>query len=304
MRRVLSQTVLLLLVFSITAFSGGKFNVVTEIEEAQGFVSLFDGTFQGLNRHFVNYKQNDSGNVVLTADWKIDTALQAAYTEAAGYSDIRSVSQYRDFDFRFDYLNSGDGGFFYRFNLSQEAPWKTGVEFSIMDDEDNCLRCAGAAMDLYHPKPKVYLPYASGRWNQARIVVVGDSVEHWLNGSLVLGYRYHSVDFWARVDKGRWAGTPLTLKVPGNRWAGSIEQGYVGFQATVQGRWLVRNIRINAENPKLGPDKWWTLGVLPRDGLIAAGREGARSWSAGVRYGAWVLGIYGRAVTADGRVAR
>lgn len=64
MRRVLSQTVLLLLVFSLTAFSGGKFNVVTEIEEAQGFASLFEGTFQGLNRHFVNYRQNDSGNVV------------------------------------------------------------------------------------------------------------------------------------------------------------------------------------------------------------------------------------------------
>lgn len=278
---------------------------LTDIEEAQGFHSLFDGTLRSFNDHFVNYRQGDSGNVVLSSDWKVDAALGALTTDGNVLSNLRSTEKYADFDFRFDYRNDGDGGVFYRFTLGESAPWYTGVEFSILDDEDNCVKCAGAAQDLYGPVPLVYRPFATGEWNRGRIVVVKDSVEHWLNGRLVVGYRYHSEDFWKRFDAGRWASTSLTFKEPGNRWGGYIESGYLGFQSLEKSHWQLRNLRINAVDPRLGPDKWWNSLEAPSSVFRDAASVPFRSAGAASAMGGSISyrASGGAPVTADGRTA-
>jgi hypothetical protein len=284
-------------------------NVLTEVEEAQGFTSLFDGTLRSFNDHFVNYRKQDSTNVTLPPDWKLDAEYASMTNDATVNSDIRSVVKYADFDFRFDYRNSGDGGVYYRFNLNDASPWYSGIEFAILDDYDNCKTCAGAALDLYGPQPLIYRPYSTGEWNSARIVVVKDSVEHWLNGQMVLGFKYHSPDFWSRFETSRWSNTSMSFKVPGNKWGGYIENGYVGFQALNKGQWSLRNIRINKNSPKPGYDKWWTTAASTTTGL--ASRKSARAAAAtaaegsGVsRQGAWIYRAGANAANAfkaDGR---
>lgn len=230
-------------------------NALTEVEEAQGFISLFDGSLHSFNQFFVNYRKLDSTNVALPPSWKAEGGN--IITDGTEATHLRSVHKFANFDFRFAYRNDGDGGFLYRFNLNETSPWYTGVEFQIFDDHDNCKTCAGAAVDLYNPVPLIYRPFSTGEWNHARIVAVGDSVEHWLNGTLVVGYRYHTQDFWTRFDAGRWASTSLTLKTPGNRWGGFIDKGYVGFQALANDHWQLHAIRVNSAAPRLGPDRWW-----------------------------------------------
>lgn len=298
MQKPIHMTAILIAAWSAMA-AAETVNALSEVEEAQGFTSLFDGSLQSFNANFVNYRKQDSANVALPPSWKADGAGNMI-TDGAEATHVRSTRKYADFDFRFDYRNDGDGGFLYRFTLGESAPWYTGVEFQVFDDQDNCKTCAGAAVDLYPPQPLIYRPFATGEWNHARVVVVGDSVEHWLNGTKVVGYKYHTQDFWTRFDASRWSASSLTFKTPGNKWGGYIDNGYVGFQALANDHWQLRNIRINAAAPRLGADRWWSASVATS---IAPRRDArvAHRPRMSLRRSAMALGAPGREVNAAGR---
>ncbi len=278
-------------------------NKLTEVEDAQGFVSLFDGSLKSFNDNFVNYRKQDSTNVVLPPSWKVD-AQGAMITEGADPTHVRSTRKFGDFDFRFNYRNDGDGGFLYRFNLSESAPWYTGVEFQIFDDPDNCKTCAGAAVDLYQPQPLVYRRFSSGDWNYARIVAVGDSVEHWLNGVKVCGFKYHTTDFWNHFDVSRWATTSLTLKTPGNKWGGYIESGYVGFQALANDHWQLKDVRVNPAAPRLGPDRWWAASTSTAIAPVQKTALRKQANLIALRRGTFIFRPEGTSADATGRFVR
>jgi len=58
-------------------------NVPNEIEQAQGFVSMFNGTREGFQRNFVNFKWGDTMNAVLHQEWRLDSSLEAMVTTGA-----------------------------------------------------------------------------------------------------------------------------------------------------------------------------------------------------------------------------
>ena len=73
-----------------------------------------------------------------------------------------------------------------------------------------------------------------GEWNQARIVIKGDSVQHWLNGTEVAHYALGSADFNERVAKSKFRQWPRF---------GKASKGYIALQD--HGDWVAyRNIKI------------------------------------------------------------
>jgi hypothetical protein len=111
---------------------------------------------------------------------------------------------------------------------------------------------------MFAPSANVYKSFSSGQWNDLRIVAKGDMVEHWLNGTKVVSFQYHSPAWWNAYDRSKWtAYRGYCMKVPGNRNGGFIDQGYLGFQGNHGGKWLIRSLRVNAETGKvnLGPEK-------------------------------------------------
>jgi len=76
-----------------------------------------------------------------------------------------------------------------------------GPEFQLIDDSKHeTVRdgkspetSTGSLYLLYAPKNKVL--HEPGKWNQAKIVAKGKSVEHWLNGRKVLSYERGSKEF-------------------------------------------------------------------------------------------------------------
>ena len=94
------------------------------------------------------------------------------------------------------------------------------------------LTSAGAAYGLY-PAPRGVVKPA-GEWNAARIVVSGDRVEHWLNGTKVVEYRLGSPDWEEKVRGSKFA-----------EWAGfgRARRGHIALQD--HGDWVAyRNIKI------------------------------------------------------------
>ena len=105
---------------------------------------------------------------------------------------------------------------------------KLGLEYQVLDDKKNKdnkdkTHRAGSLYELVAaPDDKPLKPV--GEWNQARIVVNGDRIEHWLNGRKVVDLTYGS-DAWkkkfakSKYKKnegfGSWEG-PILLQDHGN----------------------------------------------------------------------------------------
>lgn len=172
---------------------------LTPQEIAQGWHVLFDGTSTDAWR---GYKQS----TFPAKGWTIaDGALQL--TQGGGGGDIVTRRTYRNFELAFEWKISerGNSGVMYRVVETDHPSYWTGPEFQVLDAAASAdgKHSAGALYALYAPKAKVALP--AGEWNVARIVIVGDRVEHWLNGEKIIDATFGSDDWDARVKDSKFA---------------------------------------------------------------------------------------------------
>jgi hypothetical protein len=89
-----------------------------------------------------------------------------------------------------------------------------GCEYQIIDDSKhadaalgiNGNRKTGSLYDVIPADPKKkYKP--AGEWNTARIVVMGQHVEHWLNGSKVVEFEKGSPAFKQAIEQSKFKTT-------------------------------------------------------------------------------------------------
>jgi hypothetical protein len=154
--------------------------------------------------------------------------------------DIITRRKYRDFELSLEWKvgPGGNSGILYR---AAELPapdpiWHSAPELQILDDSAHPTATpqtlTGSLYDLVAPEDKVVRPI--GEWNEARVLVSGNHVEHWLNGRKVLEYELGSDDFRARVAASKFKDM--------KRFAVEKE-GHVGLQHHGEEAWF-RNIRI------------------------------------------------------------
>jgi hypothetical protein len=271
-------------------------NKLTDKETEEGYGLLFDGTLASFKNNFVDYVKDQPTSTGLDAGWILDAANSAVTMTTGKLKDIRSKITYSDFDLRLTYQCDANQGIFYRVLLRGDRPWITGVEFAINVYTTSTKDSPGAAYDLYSPTPPAYKP---GQWNTVRIVALKDSVEHWLNGTKVVGFKLHSKDFWDKYNVSKWnADNDLTNKVKGNRNSGYIDDGYIGFQGDHGGKWKIRDLRIGTKNVCLGPLDATTGTACPTTGVGAAAAAPKFSFSALRRSGLeMTLDFQGASVT-------
>ena len=230
-------------------------NVLTGYEYQQGFELMFDGSDAAAFRNqFANYSQNNTTNTNLHSGWTVNSTLTdpdqpgavfGAIVNGSANLDIRTRRTYRDFDWRFEYRNSGNQGVFYRFDVSGQYAWNTGIEYAIDNNVTQSTQKfrAGAAYDLFAPSSQEYLLRSTNRWNSLRIVAKGDSVEHWMNGVKVVAFRYWSQTFSDAYQQSKWTGfNRFCQTAPNNRTF--IPEGYLGLQGDHGGAWQIRRMRI------------------------------------------------------------
>ncbi len=169
---------------------------------SSGFESLFDGkTSQGWH----GFKRTDFPKA-----WVIkDGVMTHTRTEDGG--DISSDQVFKNFDLRLEWKISegGNSGIMYRCDEGHEAPWMTGFEYQVLDDNKHHdgKKPETRAATLYAMYARTSNPTKKvGEWNQARIVARGSHVEHWLNGVKVVEFEAWSKEFRARYEKSKYTG--------------------------------------------------------------------------------------------------
>ncbi len=175
----------------------------------------------------------------LPAGWKVEGNVLSKDGEV---EDIVSTATYGNFEVEFEWKVSkgGNAGFFYRGTREYDYIYWSAPEYQILDDARhpdgaNRLTSAAAAYALYSAPAGIVSP--ADEWNQARVVVNGEHVEHWLNGLRVVMYELWSKDWKEKLAASKFAKYPHY---------GLAKQGLLGIQGDHAGSLSIRNMRIRS----------------------------------------------------------
>lgn len=157
--------------------------------------------------------------------WAVEGRV-LSFTPGGAGGDLITVDQFQDFEFSLEWRVSagGNSGIFYRVMEEGEYAYWTGPEMQVLDNDGhadgrNPLTSAGSNYGLHPPTNDVTRPV--GEWNEARVVVRGSDVEHWLNGTKVVAYTLLTDEWKAKVAETKFAEWPDY---------GTAARGHIGLQ--------------------------------------------------------------------------
>lgn len=190
---------------------------------------LFDGSSL---EHWRGFRMDS-----VPAGWQI---VDGVLTRVAEAGDLVTRDVFGNFELTLEWRvpPGGNSGVIYRVDEDVgNATYETGPEMQVLDDAGHAdgqspLTSAGSLFGLYPVTADVVRP--AGEWNEARLVVRGDHVEHWLNGTQVVEAEIGSDDWNERVAQTKFAAWPSFADADSGRIALQDHEARVEF----------RNIRI------------------------------------------------------------
>lgn len=204
-------------------------NQLTKSQIADGWTLLWDGKTTDGWRGAKLDEFPDHGWVIEDGILKV---LSSGGAEAANGGDIVTIKQYRNFILSVDFkltkgANSGIK-YFVQTDLNKGAGSAIGCEFQILDDElhpdaklgVNGNRTLASLYDLI-PAKKENAGYRPYEFNNAKVIVKGNHVEHWLNDVKVVEYERNNQMFDALVAYSKYKVWPNF---------GNFESGHILLQ--------------------------------------------------------------------------
>lgn len=213
---------------------------LTPEEKSAGWILLFDGVSM---RGWVDPRQKTPPG----DSWTIEDGCLKATSKPHIREDLFSRQTFRDFELVFDWRISpaGNSGVKYRIqdhfvvlpgapgerfeervqrslghrtkrHLDQGEDYVVGFEYQMVDDVGNTdarsspRHMTGALYDMVPPTAAA--PRPVGEFNNSRIVVNGNHVEHWLNGVKVVDSTLDSPEAMAGIQK-RWSLSPAVVEM-------------------------------------------------------------------------------------------
>ena len=202
------------------AGSTGGANALTTSEKMEGWRLLFDGKTTSGWRAF-------KGTSFPSDKWAVaDGCLKKVSTgtgDSRGIGDIVTAEAFDDFDLRFEWRISPGGNSGVKYLVSEAREGPIAHEYQVLDDERHPdakvgpQRRSAAFYDVLPPDSARKTLRPVGEFNQGRILVSGNHVEHWLNGQKVVEYELGSPELKAAVAKSKFkdvAGFDAKLKGP------------------------------------------------------------------------------------------
>ncbi|WP_420635006.1 3-keto-disaccharide hydrolase [Candidatus Palauibacter sp.] len=187
-------------------------NTLTEAERAAGWRLLFDGETTDGWRGYGRDVFPDTGWAVI--DGTLVVGATSTDPDVAVGGDIVTTESFSDFDIRFEFMLSevANSGVLYRV-IEEEgvAIWHNAPEYQVLDDPayiamgtmDMNTHLTGDNYDL-HAAAETTL-HGPGEWNEGRIRIRNNLVEHWLNGTKTVEYELGSAEWEALVAASKFA---------------------------------------------------------------------------------------------------
>lgn len=179
----------------------GAFNTLTAQEKAAGWKLLFDGkTTQGW-RSYRKETFPEKG-------WVVEDGCLKKVAKVRG-GDIITEAKFDDFELRWEWRVALGGNNGLKYLVSEERPGAPGHEYQMVDDQRHPDAAKGAkrvTASFYAvvPVPEDRPSKPAGEWNESRVTLKGNHVEHWLNGTKVLEYELGSDALKAAIAESKF----------------------------------------------------------------------------------------------------
>ncbi|SJZ47672.1 3-keto-disaccharide hydrolase [Sediminibacterium ginsengisoli] len=155
------------------------------------------------------------------------------------HADLITDAEFDSFELELEWkiAPAANSGILYRVTEEYPSSYESGPEYQLIDDEGypgklEAWQKTGANYAMNPPLEPA--ANKAGEWNQTRIIVKGNHVEHWLNNKKVAEYEFHS-DAWKQQKmNGKWKNTA---------GYGMAAKGHIALQDHGGQAWF-RNIRI------------------------------------------------------------
>ena len=196
-------TLLALAAFTAFAFADAP-NTLTADEQAAGWKLLFDGKttagWRGIGKSEFPAK-----------GWVVEDGVLKHISKGGG-GDIVTSEDYESFELTWEWKIGQAGNSGVKYNLP-EPEQNIGCEYQLVDDEKHPDGVRGgkthqtaALYDLIAPADRK--TNAIGEWNNSRIIVKGNHVEHWLNGVKTVEFEFGSEALKALIAKSKYKKVP------------------------------------------------------------------------------------------------
>jgi hypothetical protein len=175
----------------LTAFSlqAAELNQLSPQEKSAGWKLLFNG--KDLNGWRLYGKQDKPG-----PGWKIEDGVLRKADKVNG-GNIITKETFENFEFSWEWKIAPGGNNGIKYLVTEDRPSAPGPEYQMIDDENHPdgrrgpLHQTGSFYDVLPPiEGKSLKPV--DEWNESKLVIRGNHVEHWLNGIKVLEYELGS----------------------------------------------------------------------------------------------------------------
>jgi hypothetical protein len=216
-------------------------NTLTPAEKEAGWRLLFDGkTSDGWRGH---------GRAAFPTDspWAVEDGTLHRRAAGKRSCDLVTSDEFDSFELRWEWkiAPGGNSGLKYLVDetMAKKPDDGVGFEYQMLDDDRHPdakmgkegNRTAGSLYDLIPPaRGKVLHP--PGEWNESRLVVDGNHIEHWLNGGRLLSFERGSPEFRKLVAESKFKDIPRF---------GEVARGHILLQDHGN-EVTVRNIKIRA----------------------------------------------------------
>lgn len=153
--------------------------------------------------------------------WKVEDGT-LKHEKKGGGGDIVTTEHFSDFELAWEWRIEPGGNSGLKYNLPNPTKG-VGCEYQLLDDVKHpdakahgTTRQTGGLYDVLSPAADKKLNPA-GEWNQSRIIVRGNKVEHWLNGGKTVEYEFGSEALKAAIAHSKFktaAGFGVKTKSP------------------------------------------------------------------------------------------
>jgi hypothetical protein len=144
--------------------------------------------------------------------WKV---VDGTLVKAAGVrgGDIVTKETFTDFEFSWEWKVAAKGNNGVKYLVTEARKGAPGPEYQLLDDsghpdgKNGNKRLTAALYDIL-PGDTAGAAKPAGEWNESRLVIRGNDVEHWLNGKKVLAYQLGSDALKAAIAQSKFKSQP------------------------------------------------------------------------------------------------
>ncbi len=180
-------------------------NTLTSAEQKDGWKLLFNGkSLDGWR----TYKEGGK----IGAGWIVEDGLLKKQAKISGgdMMTVQTTSGTANWELSWEWRIAKNGNNGIKYFITEARKGALGHEYQMLDDDGHpdgkvgAHRQTAAFYDVLPPaKDKPTKPV--GEWNTSRVVVKGNTVQHWLNGAKVLEYELGSDAVKEAVAKSKFS---------------------------------------------------------------------------------------------------